>query len=785
LESGTAVQSLRFGIPVSDLETECRNLLLAADGLSQCDHGMTDPLSLKQRKDVEFVQQAPASVELEAEAERQHEVAGEFVTDEDQHRTAQLRVAQQLGYRSRRDLRVKAHLLVEIKLFHELQEGRQVRFCQRADIWSLHVRIVSGGGRIFRNPEAPSYNVQPFQNHISGEPMLDRRAFLTVCSRFGVGATLLPGVLWALAEDKPKVTRDMIDCAATMADVHIDDQYKDMMLESLNDATKSYDAIYALHMKNDVAPAVIFDPVLPGMKFETERRPARISPAPAIAGGAPKNLEDVAFYSVRQLAELVRTRKVSSSALTDIYLARLKRYDPLLHFVITLTEDRARAQAKEADREIAAGKYRGPLHGLPWGAKDLLAVKGYRTTWGAGGFEDQKIDEDATVVQRLDQAGAVLVAKLTLGALALGDKWFGGMTRNPWNPQQGSSGSSAGSASATAAGCVAFAIGSETLGSISSPSTRCGTTGLRPSFGLVPRTGAMALSWTMDKLGPICRAVEDTALVLSAIYGPDGHDRTVKDAAFNWDASLDWRKLRVGYLEKEFQFPPPQEQQQPKEEKDLTEAEKKKREEEAAQQAAFRTRREYDHKYDVAALEKLRSMGVKLVPLELPKLPYQAMLSMLEAEAAAAFDDLTRSGRDKLLTGQKKEDWPNTFRTARFIPAVEYIQASRARTLAMEAFAKMFDDIDVIVAPTQSTQLLVTNLTGHPALILPNGFRGGDAPKPTVREGELQPGGPGTPVSLTFLGRLYGEAKMLALARAYQDATGFHLKHPDLNVAAG
>lgn len=295
----------------------------------------------------------------------------------------------------------------------------------------------------------------------------------------------------------------------------------------------------------------------------------------------------------------------------------------------------------------------------------------------------------------------------------------------------------------------------------------------------------MALSWTMDKLGPICRAVEDTALVLSAIYGPDGHDRTVKNVAFNWDASLDWRKLRVGYLEKEFQFPPPQEQQQPKEEKDLTEAEKKKREEEAAQQAAFRARREYDHKYDVAALEKLRSMGVKLVPLELPKLPYQAMLSMLEAEAAAAFDDLTRSGRDKLLTGQKKEDWPNSFRTARFIPAVEYIQASRARTLAMEAFAKMFDDIDVIVAPTQSTQLLVTNLTGHPALILPNGFRGEDAPKPTVREGELQPGGPGTPVSLTFLGRLYGEAKMLSLAKAYQDATGFQLKHPDLNAAAG
>src|ERR1043165_9303254 len=238
-----------------------------------------------------------------------------------------------------------------------------------------------------------------------------------------------------------------------------------------------------------------------------------------------------------------------------MYLQRLKHYDPLLKFVITLTDDRAMGQAKEADAEIRKGKYRGPLHGLPWGAKDLLAVKGYRTTWGAGGFEDQKIDEDATVVKRLDAAGAVLVAKLTLGALAQGDKWFGGMTRNPWNPKQGSSGSSAGSASATAAGCVAFAIGSETLGSISSPSTRCGTTGLRPTFGLVPRTGAMALSWSMDKLGPICRSVEGTALVLHAIPGADGRDRSVKPAVFNWDAGLDWKRLRVGYLKSEFEHP--------------------------------------------------------------------------------------------------------------------------------------------------------------------------------------------------------------------------------------
>jgi Asp-tRNA(Asn)/Glu-tRNA(Gln) amidotransferase A subunit family amidase len=610
--------------------------------------------------------------------------------------------------------------------------------------------------------------------------MLDRRSFLAVCSRLGLTTTLLPGVLWAMADEKGKVTREMIDHAAAIADVHILDEYKDIMLDSLTEYTKDYEAIYALKIPNQVAPAIIFDPVPPGMKLPTQRQPMKISVGPSVhANGAPKNLEDVAFYSVRQLAELVRSRKVSSGALTEMYLGRLKRYDPALKFVITLVEDRAQAKAKEADREIAAGKYRGPLHGLPWGAKDLLSVKGYRTTWGAGGFENQTIDEDATVVQRLDAAGAVLVAKLTLGALAQGDKWFGGMTRNPWNTKQGSSGSSAGSASATAAGCVAFAIGSETLGSIASPSTRCGTTGLRPTFGLVPRTGAMALSWTMDKLGPICRAVEDCAIVLNTIYGPDGHDRSVKQAAFNWDAALDWRKLRVGYLAKDFELPPFNQPEPPKEEKDITPEEMKKREEDRANRLLFRARREYDKKFDDAALEKLRKMGVNLIPLELPKFPYQAMRPILVAEAAAAFDDLTRSGRDKLLTSQTPDDWPNTFRIARFIPAVEYIQANRARMMAIEALAKVFEQVDVIVAPTGSTQLVVTNLTGHPAVILPNGFRGDDAPKPRVREsGELEPGGPGTPVSLTFLGKLYGEEKLLAFAKAYQDSTDFHLKHP-------
>src|SRR5207247_3774048 len=386
--------------------------------------------------------------------------------------------------------------------------------------------------------------------------MLDRRYFMKTCSGMGLAGTLFPGVLWAQAkaDGAKKINKEMIENAAAIADVPIPEEYKEMMIESLNDHAKGYEEIYKLHIPNSVDPALIFDPVLPGMKFQTERKPMRISKASSSAtAGAPRNLEDLAFASARELSELVRTKRVSSLALTEMYLGRLKKYDATLKFVVTLTEERALAQAKKADAEIAAGKYRGPLHGLPWGAKDLLATQGYPTTWGAGGFESQKIDEDATVVKRLDEVGAVLVAKLTLGALAMGDVWFGGVTRNPWNTNQGSSGSSAGPASATAAGCVAFRIGSETLGSMSSPSTRCGCTGRGPSFGLVPRTGAMALSWSMDKLGPICRSVEDCALVLAAIYGPDGKDRAVaQNAAFNWNANLDWRSLRVGYSKKDY-----------------------------------------------------------------------------------------------------------------------------------------------------------------------------------------------------------------------------------------
>jgi Asp-tRNA(Asn)/Glu-tRNA(Gln) amidotransferase A subunit family amidase len=613
--------------------------------------------------------------------------------------------------------------------------------------------------------------------------MLQRREFMKVFSAAGLGGTLLPGVLWAQAQGKRVITNEMIDAAAKIAGVVISDEYKKMMLESLNDRAEGFEAIFQLHIPNSVEPALLFRPDTSHVNLDTQKLPMRMSAAPAIA--EYKNSQDLAFATVRELAELVRTQKVSSTALTEMYLERLKRYDVKLKFVVTLTEERALSQAKEADREIASGKYRGPLHGLPWGAKDLLAVKGYPTTWGAGGFEKQVIDEDATVVKRLDEAGAVLAAKLTLGALAQGDHWYGGITRNPWNSHQGSSGSSAGPASATAAGCVAFSMCSETLGSISSPSTRCGCTGLRPTFGFVPRTGAMALSWSMDKLGPICRSVEDCALVLDAIHGPDGKDRTVElHAIFNWDANLDWRKLRIGYLKKDFE--PEKEEPAPQgKEKPATPEEQEKRGKERKRREASRIRAAYDRRFSDAALEKLRAMGVNLIPVEMPKFPYDPMVAMLESEAAAAFDELTRTGRDKLLTEQGPDDWPNTFRAARFFPAVEYIQASRARRLAMEAVGEVFYEFDVIVSPTFSQQLVITNLTGHPALILPNGFRGEDAPAPasTVEGADENVGGPGTPVSLTFLGNLYGENRLLALARAYQEATGFHKPRPKLESA--
>ncbi len=630
--------------------------------------------------------------------------------------------------------------------------------------------------------------------------MPDRRRFLEICTSLGLGQTLLPGALFTLAtqtaaaETKdgtalPKITPEMIEAAAGIAGLTLSDDQKAMMIEGLTQQRDSVVVIRSMHLKNETAPAFIFDPVPAGMILDTVKTPLKISPAPdtrALAATASASLDGgndaLAFATVRELAELLNTRKVSSLGLTKMYLARLKKYDPRLHFVITLTEERALRQAAAADAEIAAGNYRGPLHGVPWGGKDLLAVAGYPTTWGAAGYEHQMFDTDAEVVKRLDAAGAVLLAKLSMGALAQGDLWFGGRTRNPWNTRQGSSGSSAGSASAVSAGCVGFAIGTETLGSISSPSTRCGTTGLRPTYGFVPRTGAMALSWTMDKIGPICRSVEDCALVLSVIHGPDGHDRSVKPAAFNWDAGFNWKQLRVGYLKSAFDAATPPEQKPPTE--TLTGKALEDYHQRLRNQQGDLARAEYDRKYALAGLDALRQMGVTLTPAELPHgLHFGDQVPLLGAEGAAAFDELTLSGRDKLLTGQQPFDWPNTFRKAQLYTAVDYIQAMRARSLVIEAMATLFVNFDVIVTPSGGAQLTATNLSGHPAVIVPNGIRGTDAPKQQSDEdGSLQnAAGPGTPVSLTFLGALYSDARLAALARAYQEHTGFHHLHPKLD----
>jgi Asp-tRNA(Asn)/Glu-tRNA(Gln) amidotransferase A subunit family amidase len=571
---------------------------------------------------------------------------------------------------------------------------------------------------------------------------LDRRSFMSYFAGVGLGSTLFPGVLWAKLSAGADITVDTIASAEEVAGVHFDQAERELMLDGLKQQEQRIEALHKIPLANSVSPAIVFDPLPPGKKIEPQ--PRRPMVRGKVEGRArPANLDDLAFLPVTELSDLVRRQRVSSLDLTQMYIARLKKYDPVLRCVISLTEDRALKQARAADAEIARGRYRGPLHGIPWGAKDLLAVRGYKTTWGARPYRDQVIDADATVVQRLDAAGAVLVAKLTLGELAQGDIWFDATTKNPWKVDQGSSGSSAGPASATAAGLVGFSIGSETLGSISSPSTRCGTTGLRPTFGRVPRTGAMALSWTMDKLGPLCRSVEDCAIVLDAIYGPDGKDNSVIDAPYHWNAQLSPKNLRIGYVKSAFDTP-------------LTDPADAKRTLHATK------------KFDDAALDVFRKLGINLIPVDLPDVPYDPMRIILNAEAAAAFDELTRSERDKDLVQQGKFDWPNSFRTSRFIPAVDYVNANRLRSIAIQKWDELMRGVDVIVTPTGTanlSQLVATNLTGHPAVIIPNGFRDD-----------------GTPVSLTFLGGLFEEAKVLAVARAYQDATGFHLKHPVVPV---
>ncbi len=529
------------------------------------------------------------------------------------------------------------------------------------------------------------------------------------------------------AQKHEAITIEDVIAAEKLIDLQFTEEEQKLMLGGLDGNREKYQRLRELSIENSVPPAFQFNPVPAGMQFEREQKPFQMGPVRN--GYLPDNVDELAFYSVRDLAELIRVGRVTSTDLTIMYLDRLKKYGPKLECVVTLTEELAMKQARRADEEIAAGHYRGPLHGIPYGAKDLLAVKGYKTTWGAIPYKDQVIEEDATVIQRLEEAGAVLVAKLTLGALAWGDVWYGGKTRNPWNLEQGSSGSSAGSGAATSAGLVAFAIGTETWGSIISPSTRCGVTGLRPTYGRVSRAGAMALSWTMDKIGPICRTVEDCAIVLDAIYGPDSIDRTVMDVPFNYKPGVDWTDLRIGYLQNEFE-------------------------------------KVYDNKEnDRASLEKLQDLGAKLIPIELPDYPISALSFILHAEAAAAFDKLTHSNEDDLLVRQIANAWPNVFRQSRFIPAVEYIQANRVRYLLVEEMADILSDIDVYVAPSfVNDNNLLNNLTGHPAICVPNGFDEN-----------------GGPTSISFFGRLYDEGTLLAVAKAYQDATDFHLRHPILD----
>jgi Asp-tRNA(Asn)/Glu-tRNA(Gln) amidotransferase A subunit family amidase len=537
-----------------------------------------------------------------------------------------------------------------------------------------------------------------------------------------------------------RVSKEQLKNALEIIGLDFTEAQRDQMLPSVNRALSSYEALRKVDVPLDTEPAFHFRPSLPGK--EPKPRPSKFFPTRVMKLPAFKDPEELCFLPVTQLSALVHARKITSTDLTKMYLARLKKYSPKLLCVITLTEDLALEQAARADKEIATGKSRGPLHGIPYGAKDLFNTKGIKTTWGAEPFQEQIPGYTCTAIDRLEKAGAVLLAKLSMGALAQGDKWFGGVTKNPWNLEQGSSGSSAGSASATAAGLVGFAIGTETLGSIVSPSARCGVTGLRPTYGRVSRYGAMGLSWTMDKIGPICRSVEDTALVLNAMYGPDGHDVTTIDAPFDWNPSLSIANLKIGYLKAEFERTGGFGQQ-------------------ANPEAIAARKKIFDD-----AFGALRGAGAKMEAVELPQMNAQALTVILNAEAAAAFDDITRDGRVSLLSGQANNDWPNSFRSSRLIPAVEYIRAMRERTLLQEHFDAFMKDWDVLIVPSGTATLQITNLTGHPQGAVPCGFLNGNNPQ-----------------SILFTGRLYEEGTPLRVAHAFEQATEWHKMHPKVDWA--
>lgn len=530
-----------------------------------------------------------------------------------------------------------------------------------------------------------------------------------------------------LAQDT--ISKADIPTAAKFLDLQFTPAEIDSMYGGVRDLIRNVQRMHRLPLSNSVPMSLAQKPVLAGMTFEPQEKIKWKLPKNV---ALPANKNDLAFYSVLQLASLIKSKKISSVELTKFFIERMERYDDSLKAVISITRDIALAQAQQADEEIKAGKYRGPLHGIPYGLKDLFAVKGTLTTWGAEPYKQQAIDEDAYVYQRLREAGAVLVAKLTLGALAMGDKWYGGRTNNPWNLRFGSSGSSAGSAAATVAGLVPFAIGTETLGSIISPSHTCGATGLRPTFGRISRTGAMALSWSLDKIGPICRNAADAAVVFSFIHGTDGKDPGAVTQSFNYRQNINVKKLKIGYAKNYFDR--------------ITDT----------------SRNEWK------VLAAFRQMGIEPVPVVFPDsgvYNFNVVGIVIASEAAAAFDEFTRSDTDDRMTWQNRGDWPNYFRTARFYSAVDYINANRHRYTLMQQVNTLFSDYDIIITPTYAgSQLGITNLTGHPAISVPTGYAKNN----------------GLPTSITFLGKLYGEANLLAAVEAYQKATPHEDVHPAL-----
>lgn len=549
--------------------------------------------------------------------------------------------------------------------------------------------------------------------------MLTRRQLAHSLAALGIGTVTFQRALASQATPQATtnkaITAEMIQQAEWISGITITEAERKRLASAMGRQLSYYDQLRKLPIDNAVPPAMVFHPI---GAHVPDREPGSISLSIPAQISKPTSDVDLAFASVVTLSHLIRTKQVSSRELTQLYLKRLKQYDPTLFCVISLTEEVAMKQAAATDEEIARGNYRGPLHGIPWGAKDLISYPGYKTTWGAGPYKDQTLNTKATVARKLEEAGAVLVAKLTLGALAMNDGWFGGQTRNPWNPKQGSSGSSAGSASATSAGLVGFAIGTETLGSIVSPCTRCGVTGLRPTFGRVSRAGCMALAWSMDKLGPIARTVEDCAYIFNAIQGQDPADPSTVDRGFRWPPTKPLRAMKVGYI---------------------------------ANSKAVEEREE---------LRVLKDLGVQLVPIKLPtSVNPESLITILNAEAGAAFDDLTRQGIKEGIGV-----WPNTFQQAEFIPAVEYIRANRARTLLMQEMEKVMEAVDLYVG---GNDLILTNFTGHPQVVMPHNYA-------TLSDGKL------SPRAITFTGRLYGESELLTVANAFQQVTGTHLKRPPL-----